>query len=76
MELQKDWYSKPSQRKQRAGKSSKTFRHKNYDVGYGDEQIDSLSKKQILSEKKRRFKQNIKNLIHSGNYDELEEYNE
>lgn len=74
MESQKNWSNKPSPNKPRGGKSSKTYSRKNYDKGYGDEQIDKVSKKRILSEKRRRFDQKIQYLIDNGDYEELEDY--
>lgn len=71
MASQRKQYNKHSQVKQKTGK---TFRRNNYDEGYGDSQIESVSKKQIISEKQRRFKQNFKRMIDNGDYDELEEF--
>ena len=73
MESQENWSNKPSQTKQRGGKSAKTYRRKNYDADYSDAKIDKMSKKPILSEKRRRFKQDIKRAIDYDDYEQLED---
>lgn len=71
MESQRDWSSKPSRMKQKTGKK---FKRKNYRDDYTDDPIESVSKKKIFSERKRRFKQNIMRAIDNEDYDDLEEY--
>ena len=73
MVSQKNWSKKPSQTKQKTGKS---YRRKDWNDDYGDNTIENVSKKQILSERKRRFKQNIKRAIQDGDYDDLEYFYE
>ena len=55
-------------------KTGKTYRRKNWNDDYGENTIESVSKKQVLSERKRRFKQNIKRAIQDGNYDDIEDF--
>ena len=71
MVSQKNWSKKPSQTRQRTGK---TFKNKNWNDDYADESISKHAKKPIISEHRRKFKQNIKRIIDDGNYDEIEEY--
>lgn len=73
MVSQKNWSKKHSQTKQKTGK---TYRRKNWNDDYSDNTIDGVSKKQILSERKRRFKQNIKRAIQDGEYEDLEDFYE
>ena len=73
MESQKNWSNKPSPTKPRGGKSAQTYRRKNYDVDYSDAKIDKMSRKPILSEKRRRFKQDIKRAIDYDDYEQLED---
>ena len=70
MVSQRNWSKKHSQSKQRTGK---TYRRKSWNDDYGENTIESVSKKQVLSERKRRFKQNIKRAIQDENYDDLED---
>ena len=67
----RNWSKKQSQTNH---KTCKTYRRKNWNDDYGDNTIESVSKKQVLSERKRRFKQNIKRAIQDGNYDDIEEF--
>lgn len=71
MESQRNWFSKPSRTKLKTGKN---FKRKNHSDDYADDPIESVSKKRILSERKRRFKQNIMRAIDNEDYDDLEEY--
>lgn len=71
MESQRNWSSKPSRMKQQTGKKFKSKKHKD---NYADDPIESVSKKKILSERKRRFKQNIMRAIDNEDYDDLEDY--
>lgn len=73
MVSQRNWSKKHSQSKQRTGK---TYRRKSWNDDYGENTIESVSKKQVLSERKRRFKQNIKRAIQDENYDDLEDFYE
>ena len=73
MVSQRNWSKKHSQTKQKTGK---TYRRKNWDDEYGDNTIESISKKQVFTERKRRFKQNIKRAIDYGDYEEIEDFYE
>ena len=73
MVSQRNWSKKLSQIKQRTGK---TYRRKSWNDDYGENTIENVSKKQVLSERKRRFKQNIKRAIQDENYDDLEDFYE
>ena len=73
MVSQRNWSKKQSQNKQKTGK---TYHHKSWNDDYGENTIESVSKKQVLSERKRRFKQNIKRAIQDENYDDLEDFYE
>ena len=73
MVSQRNWSKKQSQTKHKTGK---TYRRKNWNDDYSENTIESVSKKQVLSERKRRFKQNIKRAIQDGDYEELEDFYE
>ena len=73
MVSQRNWSKKQSQNKQKTGK---TYHRKSWNDDYGENTIESVSKKQVLSERKRRFKQNIKRAIQDENYDDLEDFYE
>ena len=73
MVSQRNWSKKHSQNKQRTGN---TYRRKSWNDDYGEHTIESVSKKQVLSERKRRFKQNIKRAIQNENYDDIEDFYE
>ena len=73
MVSQRNWSKKLSQIKQRTGK---TYRRKSWNDDYGENTIENVSKKQVLSERKRRFKQNIKRAIQNEEYDEIEDFYE
>ena len=73
MVSQRNWSKKNSQNKQKTGK---TYRRKSWNDDYGENTIESVSKKQVLSERKRRFKQNIKRAIQNEEYDEIEDFYE
>lgn len=71
MESQRNWFNKPSRTKQKTGNK---FKRKDLNSDYADDPIESVSKKKILSERKRRFKQNIIRAIDNEDYDDIEEY--
>jgi len=73
MVSQRNWSKKLSQIKQRTGK---TYRRKSWNDDYGENTIENVSKKQVLSERKRRFKQNIKRAIQNEKYEDLEDFYE
>lgn len=73
MVSQRNWSKKLSQIKQKTGK---TYRRKSWNDDYGENTIENVSKKQVLSERKRRFKQNIKRAIQDEKYEDLEDFYE